>query len=146
MSLLNKSGLITFKFDMVLVADLRATAQARLDDAQILLANSRFDGAGYICGYAVELMLKARICDTLGWTGYPDTPQEFQNFRSFRTHNLDVLLTLSGKENAIKSVNFADWSIVAAWNPEARYYPIGATSSADAQAYVASTQVLLPLL
>jgi hypothetical protein len=132
---------------MVLTADLRATAQARLADAQILLANGRFDGAGYICGYAVELMLKARICDTLSWTGYPDTPHEFQNLRSFRTHNLDVLLVLSGRENVIKSpAHFADWSIVAGWNPEARYYPIGAISPADAQVYVDSTQTLLPLL
>jgi hypothetical protein len=132
---------------MVLTTDLRTTAKARLDDAQILLANGRFDGAGYICGYAIELMLKARICDTLAWTGYPDTPQEFQNLRSFRTHNLDVLLVLSGRENGIKSpAHFADWSIVAGWNPEARYYPVGAISHADAQSYITSTQTLLPLL
>jgi hypothetical protein len=131
---------------MLLTAELRAIAQAKLGDAQLLLANARFDGAGYICGYAVELMLKARICDTLGWTGYPVTRKEFENLQSFKTHNLDVLLMLSGRENTIKSTNFADWSIVAVWNSEARYYPIGATSRADAQAYVNSTQTLLPLL
>ena len=132
---------------MVLSADLRGTAEARLADAQLLLAHGHFDGAGYICGYAVELMLKARICDTLGWSGYPDTRKEFENLQSFKTHNLDVLLTLSGRENAIKTPeNFTHWSIVAGWNPEARYYPIGATSPADAEAYVASTQTLMPLL
>ena len=121
-------------------------AQARLEDSKILLANNRYDGAGYICGYAVELTLKARICDTLAWAGYPDTKKEFENLLSFKTHNLDVLLSLSGREPAIKQNNFADWSIVCLWKPESRYSAVGQVSSADAQAFLESVKSLLPML
>lgn len=131
---------------MITPAELRAIAAARLADAQILLANARYDGAGYICGYAVELALKARICDTLNWSGYPMTRKEFENLQSFKTHNLDVLLFLSGREHAIKQAHFADWSIVGVWNPEARYTTVGAVSQSDATAFVHSTTTLIPIL
>jgi HEPN domain-containing protein len=41
--------------------DLRAMAQAKLDDAVLLLQNGRFSNAYYLAGYAVELALKACI-------------------------------------------------------------------------------------
>lgn len=131
---------------MLTAATLRSIAQARLEDATVLLNNGRLDGAGYICGYAVELALKARICDTLSWAGFPENRKEFENLQSFRTHNLDVLLTLSGREQMIKQAYFADWSIVCVWNPEARYHTIGQVSPAEAQAFLASTATLLPLI
>jgi hypothetical protein len=127
-------------------ATLRSIAQARLQDANVLFANNRFDGAAYICRYAIELALKARICDTLNWQGFPETRKEFENLQSFKTHNLDVLLSLTGREQAIKQTNFADWSIVSAWNPEARYQSIGNVAATDAQAFLASAAILLPLL
>ncbi|HEX8407274.1 MAG TPA: HEPN domain-containing protein, partial [Thermoanaerobaculia bacterium] len=71
---------------MILVADLRAIAHARLKDAEVLMGANRTDGAGYVCGYAVELALKARICETLNWAGFPENRHEFHNFASFRTH------------------------------------------------------------
>lgn len=49
---------------MIPKADLKATARARLRDAQVLLRGKRLDGAVYLCGYAVEIALKARICRT----------------------------------------------------------------------------------
>jgi hypothetical protein len=55
----------------------------------------------YLCGYAIELSLKARICRTLKWVGYPDTAREFENYKSFKTHDVDVLLRLSGIEDRI---------------------------------------------
>ena len=45
---------------MIPVAELDNIARARLEDAKTLLAASRFDGATYLCGYAVEVALKAR--------------------------------------------------------------------------------------
>ena len=52
---------------MISAIDLRSIARARLRDAQILLQAKRFDGAFYLCGHAVEVALKARICRTLEW-------------------------------------------------------------------------------
>jgi len=131
---------------MLTPADLRAIAQARLQDAHILFSSARYDGAGYICGYAVELVLKARICDTLNWAGYPANRNEFSNLLSFKTHNLDVLLSLSSREQAIKQNHFADWSIVCVWNPEDRYRVVGGISARDAQEFLASTTALLPVI
>jgi hypothetical protein len=36
-----------------------------LIDAEVLLNAKRFDGSVYLCGYAIELGLKKRICETL---------------------------------------------------------------------------------
>src|ERR1039457_2278627 len=76
---------------MISTKDLRAIARTRLSDAEVLLAAKRFDGAFYICGYAVELALKARICRTLKWSGFPENEKDFKGFRSVKTHDLAVL-------------------------------------------------------
>ncbi len=62
---------------MILKAELRRIAVARLADAELLLQAKRFDGASYLSGYAVEIGLKLRICKTLKWQGFPETNSEF---------------------------------------------------------------------
>ena len=113
--------------------------QARIVDAEELLHAQRFDGSVYLCGYAVELGLKARICRTLQWDSYPMGHE----YKSFKTHNLDVLLRLTGLEDKVRLKHMADWSIVAQWNPEARYKTVGSISETDAQDMLASTKELL---
>ncbi|MGZ5456229.1 MAG: hypothetical protein ACXWN1_06125 [Thermoanaerobaculia bacterium] len=78
-----------------------------------------------LCGYAVELALKASICRTLSWPGFPESKSEFQDFASFKTHKLVVLLSLSGQEQRIKDEWLSDWSAVEKWDPEARYQRVG---------------------
>jgi len=131
---------------MLASSTLRLIAQVRVIDAEVLFTNARYDGAGYICGYALELTLKARIADTLNWTGYPETKREFENLTSFKTHNLDVLLALSGRESEIKLNYFADWSMAAAWNPEARYQAVGAVSAHNCQSFIESAKRLISIL
>ena len=81
---------------------------------------NRPHGAVYLAGYAVELALKARICATLNWSGFPSTAGEFQGYQTFRTHDLDILLHLSGIEPAIKARYLTEWSVVATWDPNTR--------------------------
>ena len=131
---------------MLIIAELRNISEARLEDAKVLWSSDRFDGAVYLCGYAIEMALKATICETLRWEGYPSTGSEFRTYQSFRTHDLDVLLHLSGVEGAIKTHALAEWSRVAGWDPEIRYNPIGRESESTAQSMVESTAVLLSLL
>lgn len=128
------------------LADLKTIATARLEDAKVLLAAGRHDGAVYLAGYAVEIALKARICETLQWLGYPATSSEFDHYQSFRTHDLDVLLHLSGLESVIKTSHLAEWSVIATWDPNVRYRPIGSASAQDAADMVSCTQVLLAAL
>ena len=106
---------------MITPTELRTLAEARFEDAKALLNSSRYDGAIYLSGYALELALKARICTTLGWDGYPTTRNEFEGYTSLKTHNLDVLLRFSGIEASIKVSYLAGWNRVRAWNPEQRY-------------------------
>lgn len=123
--------------------DIKAIAKARLKDAQVLLRGNRFEGAIYLCGYAIELALKARICHTLKWGGYPASNSEFSDYRSFKTHDLDVLLHLSGIEDKVKATLLAEWSAIAQWSPESRYSLLGKATQSDANLMVTSTKVLL---
>ena len=53
--------------------ELKQIARARLKDAEVLLGAKRYDGASYLCGYALEVALKAKICETLKWKSFPAT-------------------------------------------------------------------------
>ena len=126
--------------------ELSKISRARLKDSEILFNSRRYDGAVYLCGYAIEIALKARICKTLRWHGYPLSRGEFQNFLSFKTHNLDVLLSLSGIERKIKTEYLTEWSAVTAWDPEARYKTIGSVTNKDAMLMIDSAKILLRIL
>jgi HEPN domain-containing protein len=86
---------------MLTIADLTSTARARLRDATALLSRNRYDGAVYLCGYAVEIAIKARIVKTLRWSGFPELSKDFGGLTSFKSHDLEVLLHLSGWEPRI---------------------------------------------
>jgi HEPN domain-containing protein len=131
---------------MLTRTNLWETARARLRDAEVLLLSERFDGAVYVCGYAVEIALKEKICRTLGWPSFPSTRREFSDLQSFKTHDLDVLLHLSGVEPTIKESMLGQWSIVRNWDPEARYSPIGSVTAADADKMIQSAKALLEAL
>ena len=131
---------------MIARLELRRIARARLSDAKALTDAGRYDGAAYLCGYAVEIALKARVCRTLKWSGFPSTRKEFENYTSFRTHNLDVLLSLSGQEDRIKTTYFADWSAVSTWDPEQRYNVVGTAKKPEVERMIVAAETLLRAL
>jgi HEPN domain-containing protein len=131
---------------MILIKELKTIASARLKDAEVLFNGNRYDGAVYLCGYAVELTLKARICKTLKWNKFPLTNSEFQGLQSFKVHRLDLLLKLSGQENKVKTNFLSDWSIVVNWNSETRYSVIGSVSKTDASDMIESAKVIMRAL
>ncbi len=131
---------------MITRADLIKIARGRLKDAQVLLDAGRYDGAIYLGGYVIEISLKHRICKTLKWNGFPQTSREFQGYQSFKTHDLDLLLSLSGIETKVRTNYIAEWSAVATWNPEARYNPVGRASKIDAELMIEAAKKLLKAL
>jgi len=131
---------------MIRVRELRRMTRARLADAEALFKSRRYDAAVYICGYAVEIALKARVCRTLSWAGYPDTRAEFQRYSSFRTHSLDVLLHISGREDKVKQRAINDWNEVSKWDPESRYHPVAAITRQQARTMIDSARVLVRIL
>jgi HEPN domain-containing protein len=108
---------------VITIEALENLSRDRLEDAKVLNQAGRRDWAVYTCGYAAELALKKKICETLRWKGYPNTEKEFSQLKSFKTHDLDLLLHLSGVEDQIKNGEEAltEWLIIASWNPEVRY-------------------------
>lgn len=131
---------------MIPIAELDRIAQARLDDAKALLTANRYDGATYLCGYAVEVALKARICRVLNWLAFPSTGGEFQGYKSFQTHDLDVLLRLSGQEPRVKQQTFALWNAVVVWKPDSRYSIVGTAQKSDADAMIQAAEQLIKIL
>lgn len=132
---------------MISIAELQKIAKERLKDSETLFKSKRFEGANYLCGYVIEIALKARICKTLNWKeGFPSSGKEFNDYKSFKTHNLDVLLRLSGVEEKIKTEFLSEWSSLADWNPESRYEPIGTAKSQDVEIMINSAKKLLEIL
>ena len=124
---------------MLKIEELRQIAKERLEEADILWRNKKFDGAVYLCGYAVELGLEARICKTLGWSDFPDTKE----YQSFKTHDLDTLLHLSGIERTVKTEKTEEWSTVASWDSNMRYRPVGSANEKQARDMISCARELL---
>ena len=114
-----------------------------VEDAEALLQAKRYDSAVYNCGYAIELALKARICLVLNWNDFPATNAEFQKYQSFKTHDLQVLLRLSGTEAIMMNKYKSEWSAVSIWKPEFRYKLVGSTSFQTASFMITNTKTLL---
>ncbi|MCC7159054.1 MAG: hypothetical protein IT281_05915 [Ignavibacteria bacterium] len=121
---------------MISRKDLRELAKKRLKDAEVLLKNRRYQGAFYLGGYVIELLLKYNICKIFKFSnGFPESKSELNSYQSkvkirftsvtslsdFKTHDLPKLLTISGKEYDIKTRTLNEWTSILIWNPEFRY-------------------------
>jgi hypothetical protein len=78
----------------------------------------------------------------LRWTGFPETNKEWTDLSSFKTHKLDVLLHLAGRD-VIRVSHLADWSVVVKWDSESRYNLPGMSTRADAQSMIEATRRLV---
>ena len=118
---------------MATALQLKALANERITEAEILLGNSKHEGVFYLAGYAVEFALKAVICVRLDIEIYDQSsksnPKDVSAkvYGAFLTHNLRDLLILSGlkrqlEKEQIIDPNFATaWSEVSLWNEQRRY-------------------------
>lgn len=107
--------------------ELSALAELRLREAEALFDAQLYDGCVYLCGYVVELALKATICRLLGIQDYPDKRSD-RIGNAFRTHDFDELRLLAGLQNE-GALNagpvFDNWSTATTWKPEVRYAQVG---------------------
>ncbi len=132
--------------------EIRNLARQRLDEAQILYQNSKFDGAFYLAGYSVELTLKAKICERLGIPNlFDDTDKNTNEIKgigeirkTLKTHNLFTLLIFSGlkiKFDFEKATNIelakANSLLFNAWDENARYKPCGHMLDTDVEKLIA---------
>ena len=119
--------------------EIRKLSWQRLKEAEILLKNGMFDGAYYLAGYSVELLLKAKICDRLGIPNLFDENSKSYSEKgigeirkTLKTHNLFTLLILSGlkvKFDNDKATNKelakSNSLLFNSWDENARYKPCG---------------------
>ena len=106
------------------LADLESTSKEKLIDAKALYRAGRYDSALYLCGYAVEIALKAAVCKHKGWVEFPDTIAEFDanpQCKPYKKHNFNILL--GGTGITIPPTLGVQWTLVSTWKPDSRYTP-----------------------
>jgi len=111
---------------MISYQELQKKAKNRLKDANVLKDKVRYNGSAYLCGYSIELALKAIVCKDLALSGIPSTIAEFNRIQKIKTHNLEDLLKIVPQKirEDIKVIYFSEWSMVINnWEPEMRYNP-----------------------
>lgn len=128
-------------------ADMERTAKAHLADARVLHRGGRYDGAFYLCGYAVEIALKARICRTLKWSNFPPPGSDA---RFLLVHKFKQLLWFTGMSKHVETTKSGfpnpDWQVVLNWDPELRYSPVGAQTATSAGEIIAATAAIVRIL
>jgi hypothetical protein len=105
--------------------ELRLLADDRVIDARSLLDASRWSGAYYLAGYAMECGLKACVLAFVERTGEIFQDKRFSE-RCF-THKLTELIDLSGlkkdHESLLKAnpVLAGNWGVAKNWTEASRY-------------------------
>lgn len=116
-------------------SEIEALAYSKLADAEYLLADNRFDSAYYLAGYAIELLLKARVCKTLRIPDFFDFDnaerKKLKNenviTKPYKVHDYEQLFILSGiyteyRNELLNNETFSNtWWIVSQWNENSRY-------------------------
>lgn len=123
--------------------ELKELAKTRLQEAKILYDRGLYDGSCYLAGYVLEMALKARICKVLDMVDYPETGEIS---RSFKPHNLLVLLRLAGLQRkldlaiAVNPKLLQSWSLITEWTEEFRYTPAGTRSKLEAEIILSAVE------
>ena len=121
-------------------------AKQRLRESRLLFNGGEVDGAFYLAGYSVELMLKWKICKTFEIPNLfsTESPPLIEGVKvlkeSIHTHNLYILLLFSGlraKFDTDKGTNMtlfkANSLLFSCWNPNVRYKPCGHKETSDVE-------------
>jgi hypothetical protein len=122
--------------------EIKQLANLRLAEARILFEAGKYDGAFYLAGYSVELMLKAKICEHLRIDNLFDKQGcNLAGISELRkvveTHDINLLLLFSGLEKKFRIAKATNVRLQEAynfftastgnktdWNEQVRYLPI----------------------
>ncbi|NOQ36579.1 MAG: hypothetical protein GQ569_11905 [Methylococcaceae bacterium] len=93
--------------------EIRKLAYLRLEEADILCQAGKYDGAFYLAGYSIELMLKAKICKHFQVDDLFDGKNckisgigEIK--KAVQTHDISALLVFSGLHLELDDVKASD--------------------------------------
>lgn len=105
--------------------ELQQLSQDRLLDAETLIAASRWSGAYYLAGYAIECALKAAVLRYFERTGIIFEDKKFAE--KCWTHDIETLVKMADLEvargNAIQTNTQlgTNWLLAKDWNELSRY-------------------------
>jgi HEPN domain-containing protein len=124
---------------------LRQAAWGKIKSAQVLLDARQWDDSCYAAGYAVEMMLKARICVDQRLQGWPQTDAEFKAVKplKLKEHDIEKLLNMTVQAAKIKSKFMNDWSTCLQWDPQSRYQPMGTTQEVSARSMIRAAEPII---
>jgi HEPN domain-containing protein len=103
--------------------DFQQISRIRVREARALLQNGNYDGAYYLCGYAVECGLKACIAKKTKRYDFPND----KTVKDSYTHNIEQLVGVAGlKTDLQKEINSnkqfeVNWAVVKDWTEVSRY-------------------------
>ncbi|MCH8025951.1 MAG: HEPN domain-containing protein [Chloroflexi bacterium] len=106
-------------------AELQQLTSDRIEDARILLENSRWTAAYYLVGYAVETGLKACILKFVEDTGIIFKDKKYAE--KCWTHHIEDLVKHAnleperGKDIAVNQTRGGYWGVVKDWKETSRY-------------------------
>src|SRR5207248_10773947 len=104
--------------------DFQQLADVRINEAEVLLAQGKYDGAYYLAGYAVECGLKACIAKLTSQHDFPPKPKSIHDYYS---HEIEKLLKTAGltaqldADAATDPALKANWGFAKDWTEEGRY-------------------------
>jgi len=93
--------------------DFKLLADLRVEEAQVLLAGGKPQGAYYLCGYAVECALKACIAKRMRLYRFPPKKDYINRIYS---HNLDGLVSAAELDVQLRNDMVANVAFAANWN------------------------------
>jgi len=134
--------------------EIKELAYLRLSEAEILCEAGKFDGAFYLAGYSVELMLKAKICEHFRidnlFNKQACTIQGISDLRKVvETHDINLLLIFSGLEEKFRIAKKHNKKLLDSyrfftastgdktdWNEQVRYLPINSKTEEDVKEFI----------
>jgi len=127
--------------------DFKELARIRLKEARVLLENGCYDGAYYLCGYAVECALKACIAKQTKRYDFPDKKTVVESY----THDLEKLVSMRLVGMATPLLDLeqetktdpkfgVNWNIVKDWKEDSRYKKVAEKDARDLYSAIADRQ------
>jgi HEPN domain len=86
----------------------------RLEEAETLLNQGKYNGSCYLAGYALEAALKAAICSRMDNDDFFDVVKS-ETLRAFKIHNLSELVILAGLSSEYKTLEVKNLILLANW-------------------------------
>ena len=131
--------------------EIKKLANLRLREAEILCEGQLYDGAFYLAGYSIELMLKAKICEHWGVDNLFDEHCDIARIgdikKAVQTHDIRLLFIFSGLRTKLQTdivngneelMEISSYLITGTgknenclWSEQIRYQPVGSQKPTD---------------